>query len=259
MSNTNTPDILWNTLTENSLFTGVVASVDPVGFEAVNVYDWKMSTFWEATAPDENIDFEFSSSVTCDTLFFRATNLAAEGHDYSFQYWNGASWVDLIAQTTPTSDIVVFKSFASQAATKFRFNVFQGGGTGNATYISNILLGQKMDFERGVQSGFAYPDNADNPEILNSITQGGNFIGRTVQSKSAQTSMSIQNMTDAYVTATYNPFIRHIQLKPFAMLPNPDDRPTDAAYCWTEGKVGDRKQSGVGLVSHSMKINMRVD
>lgn len=259
MTITNTPRVIWETLTDSSLFTGVVASSDVEGFEPENVYDYKMSTFWEATSPDENIDFEFSSPVTADCLFFIGSTIAEEGHDWSFQYWNGAIWVDLIADTTPTNDKGIFQFFNAQAATKFRFNIKQGGGGGAKTFISNILFGEFLLWERGLQPGFAFPEDSDAPDILNSTTQGGNFIGRTLLGPNAVVSCNVQNMTPGFVASDWNKFTRHMQQKPFGFLPDPANRPTQAAYAWTEGPPGPRPSTQIGFISHSFKLNIRTE
>jgi len=259
MTITNTPRVMWETLTDSSLFTGVVATSNVAGFLPENVFDFKTSSFWEATSPDENIEFQFSSPVTVDCLFFIGTTIAEEGHDYSFQYFNGSIFVDLVADTTPTSDIAVFKTFGAQTTTRIRFNIKQGGGSGAKTFISNILFGEFLLWERGLQPGFAFPDDSDAPDILNSTTQGGNFIGRTLLGPNAVVSCNVQNMTPGFVATDWNKFIRHMQKKPFGFLPDPANRPTQAAYAWSEGSPGARPSTNIGFISHSFKLNIRTE
>ena len=66
-------------------------------------------------------------------------------------------------------------------------------------------------------------------------------------------------MTPTFVTDEWNPFIRHMQKKPFGFLPDPIGRPTDAAYAWSEGPPGPRISTKIGFVSHTFKLNLRTE
>tara|TARA_R110002020_G_scaffold451901_1_gene666113 strand:- start:5813 stop:6574 length:762 start_codon:yes stop_codon:yes gene_type:complete len=234
--------------------TSVVASTETPGFEGANVYDWKTNTSWIPTATGSTLTATFSSPVTADSLAIYKHTLGTTSCTIDLEYFSG-SWLTAVS-ISPSDDTAVMETFTAQSSTQWRILLTYAG---DDPRIAIAAFGQFMEFERGLALGYASPYLSSVPDILNAVTKGGNLIGRTQLSPKNQTTMSVNNMTDSFVRDTWLPFATHIQQYPFFMLWLKRDYPDEAAYCWTEGTPPALRYVKYGLISHSFKINQRVN
>lgn len=246
------PRILYTNLFESA--TTVVASTEAVGFEGANAYDWKMSTFWMPTASGSTLTATFPSPVTADAFGIVAHTLGTTSATLFLEHDDTGFVTDLTL--TPSSDITVTETFASAASTIWRIRVTYAG---DDPIIGVASFGEFFEFERGLTAGYSSPNLSDVPKVLNAVTQGGNFIGRTLLSNENKASLSVSNMTIAYAIATWEPFVQHAQFKGFFLLWNERDFPAEAAYCWTNATPPARKYSQNGFVSNNIAINQRTE
>ena len=246
------PRVLFNNEFENA--TSVVASTEAVGFEGANAYDWRMNTFWMPTASGSTLTATFAAPVTVDSFGIFKHTLAAAGATLFLEHDDTGFVTDLTI--TPADDIAIMKTFTPASSTIWRIRVTYAG---DAPTIGTAAFGEFLEFERGIATGYASPNLSDIPDILNSVTQGGNIIGRSILSNKNQSDMSINHMSETFARDSWDPFVKHMQLKPFFMLWLERDFPEEAAFCWTEGTPPARAYVKNKFISHNIKLNQRIN
>lgn len=236
-------------------------SIDPsserAGFVAAAAFDWRSTTYWSPTAAagTHTLTMTFSAAVTADYVAVYRHNLATCGASIVLQYSTdaGVTWVGAFVALSPSDNECAVKTFSQQAATHWRVVVV----TSNASpcFLGVIAFGRKLTTYRGMPPGFVVPRHARKNTILNSVTEGGQWAGRSIIARGAATSIEMQHVDRGWVRAHWEPFLRHAELRPFFFSWNHADHPGDAAFCWLDGELPELPVDGDFL--HQVRLPVR--
>jgi len=238
---------------KNILETGTVtASTEAATFDKENAYDWRPFTWWQPTAVPATLTVDMGSAVDVDYFALAASDLAANSATVVLQWStdNFASDInDVFSPISPTNDRVIFRVFDTINARYWR--VLE---TGNIASLGVVAFGERTDLSVGMRSGFAPPTTNRNSKMLTSESNTGQFLGRSVERTGYPGSISLTNLTPAFVRATWEPMIDHAELKPFFFSWDDTNYSDEAVLAWMAGKPSTSYQDSLYMTA-SLSFN----
>ncbi|MBZ9975475.1 hypothetical protein [Mesorhizobium sp. BR-1-1-10] len=237
---------------ENLLENGtVVASSENADFPVENAFDWLTSDFFKpATSGTINIDLTLTGADSADYFAFYGQDLYAHGGTIKLQYWDGAAYQDCFAALTPTDNTPQFISFASQTSTKWRVVI-----TCTSVFsIAVIAFGAQLALEYGMYLGWTPPKFGRNTQLINSQSDGGAFLGRSIISRGVSSTLVVQYASDVWMRANWLNFVRHAEQKPFFFVPNITGYPQDCVFAYSDAAIPPPSQTHFGHMGASVPI-----
>ncbi len=242
---------------ENLLENGtVVASSENADFSVANIFDWRTSDFFKPAATGTiNIDLTLATTDSADYFAFYGQNLYDNGGTIKLQYWNGSAYVDCFAAVTPTDNTPRFVSFTARTSTKWRVVIT----CTDIPSIAVISFGAQLALERGMYLGWTPPQFGRATQLIDSTSDGGEFLGRSVISQGIRTSIILNHASDAWMRSTWLPFVRHAEQKPFFFVPDVATYPLESVFAFTDGEITAPSQSAYGFMGASIAIRGMVE
>jgi hypothetical protein len=226
-------------LHENILESATLtASNEATGFEVENCVDKLTSTWWKpGTTGSQSFVAELATSQTVNSVGIIGHNLGTEGATIAIQYSTASpqSWTSLFT-ITPSDDNSIFRYDATGAsAADWRILITNCTA---ATLIGVVAIGEAMTMPGTMPTPFSPVKYNRNNEILNSVTEGGQFTGRSVISEGYEIDIDQNLVTPAWVDANYDALMDRIEVAPFFFVADyqADASPIvdNSAYCWIE-------------------------
>ncbi len=230
-----TPRFAYENLFEDDAATVSVSSEDD-GFEKENAYDWNPTTFWKPTAGgDQWMAASFSSAQPVNYIAFFAHNIGTNGGTVQLQYSTdgGSTWLDALTPITPLSTECFYRRFTQRMAADWRVVVTSV----DPCALGLLSIGVDFALEHGDWKGFSPPVYNRDTQVTNVTSEGGVLLGRSIIAQGSKMAVNPEFMSEAFAEATWLPFMEHAELKPFFFLWNPDDKPAEASFCWTDKKI----------------------
>jgi hypothetical protein len=166
--------------------------------------------------------------TTVDYYGIAAHNL--QGYNVLLQVWDGEYWITIDEVLVPTSSPFM-RVFPEVVGGRFRFYFPDGP----ALSIGVIFLGRLMYLERGVFVGHRPISLNRTDNILNSVTEGGQFIGRSIISEGGETLIDLEQLSANWIRDEWAPFWLHARLRPFFFAWHSILYPWEVTYCWSMG------------------------
>lgn len=146
-----------------------------------------------------------------------ASFMAIAGHSLNGgsakpQYFDGADWQDLATGIIPTGDGPVVWEFGEQSAVAFRLYVT---GAASAISIGTMQVGKTLKPTYGLPVGWKPPSLNPREEFTNSMTVGGQMLGRQVRRTGSAASFTLQYETYAFSRGEWQTFVQNTRLRPF--------------------------------------------
>lgn len=243
----------YNDLSNDATITASSAATDwPVD----GLKTWLPKDRWKsADSTNQAITVDLGSQKTVNSIGLYKHNLGTIGATLTFQYSSdGSSWSDARSQLAPSDNSTIFRVFDSRDRRYWRVKI---DGISDQAVIGVLFVGESMRWHSGVQDGFAPPGLDFNDDILNSQSQGGEFIGRRVIVLGGRTELVLRWAPPSWVRNTYRPFLDHARVKPFFLGWNVENYPQEVAYCWTDDRIEPVTYQNAVLMRHSMGIITR--
>lgn len=242
---------------ENLLESGTVtASSVNAAFPIANLYDWRTSDFFKPAASGTiNIDLVLIGARAADYFAFYGHDLHKHGGSIKLQYWNGTAFVDCFSAVTPTDGTPRLIPFPSKTASSWRIVI-------TCTSVFSMAVasfGASLAMERGLYIGWTPPKYGRATELIDSTSDGGEFLGRSIISKGVKSTLEVNRGSEAWMETNWLAFVRHAELKPFFFLPNPVTKPSDSVFAWTDGDIPVATYTAKGFMSVSVPIRGMVE
>lgn len=189
---------------------------------------------WEATASGYQwIEIETASAEVVDYVGIACHNLNSANAPFRVQYYSDTGWTDAMDDFMPMFNSPFLFEFDPVISNRFRFQVLDSNIT---PFVGIIFIGQIMHFERGVFVGHAPAPYSKMDTVLNSESEGGQFLGRSMISEGAGTTIDLDHLSSDYLRSTWVPFQEHAVLRPFFFTWNPVWYPYEVIYGWSTGE-----------------------
>jgi len=105
---------------------------------------------------------------------------------------------------------------------------------GDGVTIGIIRAGVALQMYRPVFGGVQPIGLTRAVETRHSISETGQWLGRTIQRQARQTTMTWQNLPASWYRSTFAPFAAALPQTPFGLIQNPARMPESVAWCWTD-------------------------
>jgi len=128
----------------------------------------------------------------------------------------------------------------------------------NIGYAGVVSFGASLELENGMMPGFKPPIFGNEDEYINSISDNGAFIGRSLVRYGVSFDIKQSFMEPSFIRASYIPFLEHAQAKPFFFSWDNADYNNEAAFCWADGKIDIPGYSHTNYMEHTLKVNGRI-
>ncbi len=250
------PIFAYQNLLEDDNATVTVSS-EAVGFEMENAYDWNPTTFWKPTSSGAAwIRASFAAAQLCNYVAIFAHNLGESGSNFKLQYSldGGSVWLDATTPIAPVGTECRFVHFSSVLAADWRV-LFDSDA---AASVGIIAFGVDFELEHGTGQGFSPPNFARDTQVTNNTSERGTLLGRTLIRQGSHLSLTAEFMSESFTLDTWLPFMEHAEMKPFFFQWNPDDRPTESAFCWTDKDLGRPEYTSRDLLKTTLEAQARL-
>lgn len=246
-----TAHILTNNLAESATVT---ADISATGFNVVNSYDRRTSTWWKpGSAGGHLIQYVFASAQSINSFGIIGHNLFSTGvSSFQFQYStnSGAAWNDYFSAITPTSDKAIYRvGAAAQSATYWRLFFT---GCSSSTLLAVASIGLSIPLPSEIPLDFTPPKLARNKKITNSKTETGNFIGRSVINSGVEFDVSQNYVTKAWMDSNYEALINNLEVAPFFFSWDYENYLNDPVYAYLRDAETKPKMNNPNLYTFNL-------
>lgn len=231
------PFILYNNLLLNALIITVTSEV--AGYLKENAYDWLTWSHWKPSAAGTvYYTVDLGSVQSVDAWGVASHDLGTNGASIQLQHSSTGAWsgeeVSISTATSPTSTESILKTFTSVSARYWRWEIISASA---ASQIGQLMLGVRVEAPVGLSTGFAPDGVAPLYEPRYNISDEAELLGVSIYKKPVTNIMKFKPVTPAWVRATWEPFIRHVeQGKGFLYQPQPDNYSGEVIYAVADKK-----------------------
>lgn len=126
----------------------------------------------------------------------------------------------------------------------------------SACEIGVVFAGIVLEMQRPCSYGGHSPIVlSSRTEYNNSVSDSGQWLGRTITRRGVESSYDWQLLTASFVRDNFMPFVEHAKTKPFFMAWRPDYYPDDVVYGWTSDDITPSNRGGAtSFMSVSMNV-----
>ena len=207
------------------------ASGNPVS----NVFDWGVGKY-QSAEESATVDFVVSmpEDVLVNAVGLYGHNLPA-GSTIQVHYFN--------ANNNPVEVVLNVNSPAADGATLFI--TFDAVSTSRAwrvrithpsmqVQVTHLFVGAAVRLYSPPGMGWVPMAYARKNELINAVSEGGEFLGRSLIRKAMQTKFSMRPVPAEWVRDNWLPFQIHAEQKPFYYAWDSANEPLDVAFCFTD-------------------------
>lgn len=117
-----------------------------------------------------------------------------------------------------------------------------------------LHVGKMLRLERNIYVPHTPITLGRRTRASNGRSESGNFLGRTITGRSAQTSVTLQNLSPAWYRRYFDPFVIHAEDGCFFFAWRPSDYPLEIGYCWLTDDPFPSNQRSNGM----MQVNLAI-
>ncbi len=196
---------------------------------AANAYDGRTDDAWIPTSAPAWLRVS-GTGLTADAIGLYMPDIATQGASVALQYSDdgGTTWVDVISAITPTGNAPIVRQFSSQSHDDWRIYV-----TGATCKTAVVMIGQQLALPVGMRVGYAPIHLSRERDIFNSVSDGGQFLGRAVVGKGGKGKLTLTNLTRSWIDSNWCNLINALEAGLFFFARDTSSYPDEAALCWT--------------------------
>jgi hypothetical protein len=213
--------------------TGTVTADGTNGALAANDFTFQR---WSAGTLPANWTIVTVANADIDTVFIAAHNLGTTGSTLLVQTAATVGGAFTTRDTiTPTDDSTIAVMFNNLGAPyvirELRFRVT---GASPDVEIGILRGGVALQMQRPVFGGIQPIGLTRAVETRHSISETGQWLGRTIQRQASRTQMPWMHLTADWYRSDFQPFALTLPQTPFGLIQNPLRMPESVAWCWTD-------------------------
>lgn len=219
-------------LFDNILLSGTVtATTEDTDADVENLLTDSTFDFWKPTTTSGTVSLSLGSSTTASALGISGHDLGTQGATITVK-----RGVTTVATVSPTDDSTIIILFASGTSTDYSVEIT---GATAAPYISNMVLGVPLVFTTGIVPAYTPLWMAEEVELLQNQSLGGQFFQNRVIRKSANTTVNMNILERSFIEDTpFQDFRRHYNDgKTFFFAAGPSTFENDGSFCRRSGET----------------------
>ena len=225
------------------LRAGAVASanVEDANQPGSNATSWLTSGGgWQASgAGDKILTTALLSAENANSYGIYKHNIGTLGLTVKLQSSADAvTWTDVTgSEKTPgNDDAIYFVAAAPVSAAFFRIHI-AGMIVGQTLIIGQAFISESLRVFNPPETGWVPPNLALNNDFINSRSDGGDFLGRSLIRKGSKTNFSLSLVARDWVRSNWLPFMEAAENHPFYYAWDTTNYPLEVAFCYTEKQI----------------------
>lgn len=147
----------------------------------------------------------------------------------------------------PTTDRINMALFVEVTERYWRLSIANG-----LPNIAVVYIGKALAMQRKIYQGHTPLTLSRTTELSNNMSDTGQYIGRSIIRKGAQTSCNWSHLTADWYRANFDPFVKAARTGPFFIGWRPEQYPNELGYVWTDNDIapqnsGPKNYMNVGM------------
>jgi hypothetical protein len=250
----NHPVICYQNLITPSLIT---STTEETGNPSDNLANDNTSLIWRGTTTgsDEYITMTVTGLGTINYVAVARPNWSATGATVSLEGDTGGGYTIIGSTFTLTNDGPLIMMFtASSTYTGLRIKIASGGS--DVPQAAVVYVGQALILQRKLYVGHSPITMSREVNAVASMSESGEFLGRTILGQHSASEISLQNLTADWVRTYLDPFLQSALDAPFFFAWRPSNYPLETAFAWVPGgsfPVPENQRSN-GMMSISIPV-----
>jgi len=218
----------------------VIGPPETPGFEIERLSNRVIHDGW-ATSSIEAIYFGFPADVTADYvgIVYRGFALAdtfSVLYDATSLGGGSVSGTNALGTAQGFSRGVTLYPFTSQTSDAWAISF--STALNQTNIIEQVFLGLRLDLPHGMRTGFVPPTLARDAKILNSMSDGGELLGRSVINRGVSMDIRLNNLDgDTFVRGDWDLFVEHAETEPFFFSWDDTNHENEAGFVWSDGPI----------------------
>ena len=223
----------YNNLVKSGTLMGYTTA-GATGYEEENAQSWKTSSWWSTGSIGTSAYYiDMGAAVDIDSFGLAGHNLGDCGTTFLYVQYSATGLfageqVNFYTPASVTNNNVIFKKQASVSARYWAFLIVT---TTDVAYVGNFFLGEALSLERGLPEGFSPANLNRDRKIFNNMSEGGNYLGRSLMRKGSKIDINQPKITRAWIDANWATLADSIELYPFYFVWDYENYPLETAYC----------------------------
>lgn len=217
--------ILWQPI------AGTVTATGTGGSLAANDYTFQR---WALEATTGTWKIQTASDADVDTIFIAAHSLAGATILVETAATAGGAFTTratINPSDNSTIAVMIADTDGPYSIREFRLSI---SGAPETATVGIIRAGKALQMQRPVFGGIQPIGLTRAVETRHSMSETGQWLGRTIQRQARRTSMPWAHLTAAWYRANFEPFSLALPQTPFGLIQNPSKMPESVAWCWTD-------------------------
>jgi hypothetical protein len=211
--------------------TGTITADGTGGSLAANDYTFQR---WELGATSGDWTIQTAADADVDTVFIAAHSLAgATILVQTADTVGGAFTTRATINPTDNSTIAVMMNDGDGPYSVRKVRLSISGAPETAT-VGIIRAGKALQMQQAVFGGVEPIGLNRIVETRHSMSETGQWLGRTIQRQARRTQMNWAHLTADWYRANFEPFSLVLPQTPFGLIQNPSKMPESVAWCWTD-------------------------
>lgn len=191
---------------------------------------------WACGTLPANWTLVTAANANVDTVFIAAHNLGSTGSTVLVQTaatvgGTFTTRATIVPTDNSTIAVMINNAGSPYVIREIRIRVT---GASSAVQIGIIRAGVALQMQRPVYGGIMPIGLNRVVETRHSLSETGQWLGRTIQRQARRTSMNWMHLTAAWYRANFEPFSLTLPQSPFGLIQNPSKMAESVAWCWTD-------------------------
>jgi hypothetical protein len=211
--------------------TGTITADGTGGALAASDYTFQR---WELGATSGNWTIQTAAAADVDTVFIAAHSLAGSTILVQTAATAGGAFTTR-ATLTPTDNstiaVMINNAGVAYSVREVRLSI---SGAASTADVGIIRAGKALQMQQAVFGGVEPIGLNRIVETRHSMSETGQWLGRTIQRQARRTQMDWAHLTADWYRANFEPFSLSLPQTPFGLIQNPSRMPESVAWCWTD-------------------------
>jgi hypothetical protein len=211
--------------------TGTITADGTGGALAASDYTFQR---WELGATSGNWTIQTAAAADVDTVFIAAHSLSGSTILVQTAATAGGAFTTR-ATVTPTDNstiaVMINNAGVAYSVREVRLSI---SGASSSANVGIIRAGVALQMQQAVFGGVEPIGLNRIVETRHSMSETGQWLGRTIQRQARRTQMDWAHLTADWYRANFEPFSLALPQTPFGLIQNPSRMPESVAWCWTD-------------------------
>lgn len=238
----------------NPAFDGSFSATNAAtGFPALAARSYATYEGWRPTSADADLTISLDGAETIDYMAAVCIGAAADTTIRPWLTTDGSTYVAQSAAQDADEGAILWLLDSVASVDAVRFQVVNGNIAGFRLAV--VMAGQRTELERRIYVGHSPITRSRQVETTSNRSESGQFLGRIVRRTSLATSVSMGNLTPAFVRNTLDPAFVAMQQQPAFWAWRPEAAfATEVAYAWMQGdpQVVNQRPNGMMQISFEL-------